>query len=48
MIEALTDPAIRKQMTALGIDVVANTPEQFRAVIKADIPKWVRLRRLRD
>lgn len=40
MIEALTDPVIRKQMTDLGIDVVANTPEQFRAVLKADIPKW--------
>lgn len=40
MIEALNDPPVRKQMTDLGIDVVANTPEQFRAVLKADIPKW--------
>ena len=40
MVESLNDPAVRKQMTDLGIDVVANTPEQFRAVIKADIPKW--------
>jgi tripartite-type tricarboxylate transporter receptor subunit TctC len=31
---------VRKALTDLGIDVVANSPEEFRAYIKSEIPKW--------
>jgi tripartite-type tricarboxylate transporter receptor subunit TctC len=39
-IAALNDPDVRKALTDLGVDVVANTPEEFRAYLKAEIPKW--------
>ena len=37
---ALTDADVRKALTDLGVDVVANSPEDFRAYIKSEIPKW--------
>lgn len=37
---ALNDAEVRKAPTDLGVDVVATTPEQLRAHIKAEIPKW--------
>jgi tripartite-type tricarboxylate transporter receptor subunit TctC len=37
---ALTDPEVRKALTDLGVDVVANSPDEFRAYIKSEIPKW--------
>jgi tripartite-type tricarboxylate transporter receptor subunit TctC len=36
----LNDPDVRKALTDLGVDVVADTPEEFRAYIKSEIPKW--------
>jgi tripartite-type tricarboxylate transporter receptor subunit TctC len=39
-VEALKDPAVRKSLTGLGVDIVGNTPEEFAAYIKAEIPKW--------
>jgi len=39
-VEALKDPAVRKSLTDLGVDIVGNTPEEFAAYIKAEIPKW--------
>jgi tripartite-type tricarboxylate transporter receptor subunit TctC len=39
-VEALNDPAVRKSLTDLGVDIVGNTPEEFAAYIKAEIPKW--------
>jgi tripartite-type tricarboxylate transporter receptor subunit TctC len=36
----LEDPATRRIMGGLGIDVVASTPKEFEAYIKAQIPKW--------
>jgi len=38
--DTLNDPQTRKQLTELGIDLIGNTPEEFRAYIKAEIPKW--------
>ncbi len=40
MNETLNDPEIRKALTNLGVDVVGNTPEEFRAYIRSEIPKW--------
>ena len=36
----IEDPAARKIMSGLGIDVVGNSPREFEAYIKAEIPKW--------
>jgi len=37
---ALNDAEVRKALTDLGVDVVANSPEEFRSYIKSEIPKW--------
>jgi tripartite-type tricarboxylate transporter receptor subunit TctC len=39
-VAALNDPEVRTALTDLGVDVVADTPEEFRAYIKSEIPKW--------
>jgi tripartite-type tricarboxylate transporter receptor subunit TctC len=39
-VAALADTAVRKSLGDLGVDIVGNTPEQFTAYIKAEIPKW--------
>jgi tripartite-type tricarboxylate transporter receptor subunit TctC len=39
-VEALNDPAVRKSLVDLGVDIVGNTPDEFTAYIKAEIPKW--------
>jgi tripartite-type tricarboxylate transporter receptor subunit TctC len=38
--EGLKDPAVRKSLENLGVDIVGGTPEEFAAYIKAEIPKW--------
>lgn len=39
--KVLQDSAVKQQvMTTLGGDVVGNSPEQFAAVISADLQKW--------
>ncbi|MBX6425310.1 MAG: tripartite tricarboxylate transporter substrate binding protein [Variibacter sp.] len=37
---ALNDPQVHKQLTDLGVDVQTTSPEQFRAHIQSEIPKW--------
>jgi tripartite-type tricarboxylate transporter receptor subunit TctC len=39
-VAALRDAELRKALNDLGVDIVANTPEEFRAYIKSEIPKW--------
>jgi tripartite-type tricarboxylate transporter receptor subunit TctC len=36
-------PALQKQLTALGIEPVFGTPDEFTALIQADIPKWAEI-----
>src|SRR5215510_666277 len=36
----VNDPPVRKALTDLGIDVVGGTPEELRAYVKSEIPKW--------
>ncbi len=40
MIAALKDPGVRKSLGELGVDIVGNTPAEFAAYIKSEIPKW--------
>jgi tripartite-type tricarboxylate transporter receptor subunit TctC len=39
-IEALKDPEVRQPLSQLGIDIVGDTPAEFDAYIKTEIPKW--------
>jgi tripartite-type tricarboxylate transporter receptor subunit TctC len=45
MVKILQQPAIRKRFAADGADVVANTPDQFAAYIKAELVKWDKVAR---
>ncbi len=40
IIQALNDPELRKALTDLGVEIVGNSPEEFAAYIKSEIPKW--------
>lgn len=40
VVGALVDPPTRQQLLDLGLDVAGNAPEEFGALIKADIPRW--------
>jgi tripartite-type tricarboxylate transporter receptor subunit TctC len=45
MVKILQQPDIRKRFAADGADVVANTPDQFAAYIKAELVKWDKVAR---
>ena len=40
VIEALKDPATQKSLIDLGVDIVGDSPKEFEAYIKSEIPKW--------
>jgi len=39
----LNDAATKKALTDLGVDLVNSSPEQLRAYIKLEIPKWAKV-----
>jgi tripartite-type tricarboxylate transporter receptor subunit TctC len=39
-LKALADPDLLKKVTAMGLEPVGSTPEETRAAIATDIPKW--------
>jgi len=42
-VTALQDPQVKQRFLADGADTVGNTPEQFGAVIRADLVKWAKV-----
>ncbi|MGH6741182.1 MAG: tripartite tricarboxylate transporter substrate-binding protein, partial [Bradyrhizobium sp.] len=40
VIEALKDPATQKLLIELGVDIIGDSPKEFEAYIKTEIPKW--------
>jgi tripartite-type tricarboxylate transporter receptor subunit TctC len=38
--KALSDPEIKSQLTALGVDIVASSPAEFESRIKAELSRW--------
>ena len=42
-LKALADPELKKKIAAMGLDLVGSTPEETRAAIAADIPKWAKV-----
>lgn len=41
--QSLKAPDVRQSLTDLSLDIIGNTPEQFAAIIRTDIDKWMRL-----
>jgi tripartite-type tricarboxylate transporter receptor subunit TctC len=39
-VAALRDPGVQESLGRLGVDIVGDTPQEFGAYIKAEIPKW--------
>jgi tripartite-type tricarboxylate transporter receptor subunit TctC len=39
-VKVLQDPGVQVSLGRLGVDIVGDTPEQFKAYIAAEIPKW--------
>jgi len=39
----LKSPDVRRSLTDLSLEIVGNTPEQFSAIIRSDIDKWMKL-----
>ena len=39
-VKALHDPEVQSSLGKLGVDIVGDTPQEFAAYIKAEIPKW--------
>jgi len=42
-LKALADPEMQKKVATLGLDIVGSTPEETRAAIAGDIPKWAKV-----
>jgi tripartite-type tricarboxylate transporter receptor subunit TctC len=40
VVEILSAPGVREQLNKQGAEVITCTPEEFGALIKAEIPKW--------
>lgn len=40
LVQALNDADIRQRMTEQGIEVVANTPDQFRQFLQQELARW--------
>ena len=40
MVKALQDPEVAKNLSEQGIEVVANTPEQFNQFLQQELAKW--------
>ncbi|HYC49078.1 MAG TPA: tripartite tricarboxylate transporter substrate binding protein [Burkholderiales bacterium] len=40
IVKALAQPDAKERVTALGFDIIASSPEQFAAQVKAEIAKW--------
>src|SRR6185437_5879183 len=39
-VKALQDPVVQASLRKLGVDIVADTPQEFASYIKSEIPKW--------
>ncbi len=42
-VKALASPEVREKFSSLGMEEVGNSPEEFLAAMKREIPKWSKL-----
>jgi tripartite-type tricarboxylate transporter receptor subunit TctC len=40
LVDTLADPAVKKSLADLGVDIIGGTPAEFAAYIHSEIPKW--------
>jgi tripartite-type tricarboxylate transporter receptor subunit TctC len=40
---ALAQPEIRSKVESFGLEVVTQTPAEFEASFRAEVPKWVKM-----
>ena len=43
LVRLLRQPEVQERFASEGGEIVANTPEEFGAFIRRDIPKWTRV-----
>ncbi len=43
LVQIIRNPATNKRLLDLGVDPVTNTPEQFSALVRADLVKWAKV-----
>jgi tripartite-type tricarboxylate transporter receptor subunit TctC len=36
----MATPSLKQQLVALGIEPTFSTPDEFSALIRAELPKW--------
>jgi tripartite-type tricarboxylate transporter receptor subunit TctC len=41
--KAVAQPDVTENLAALGFDPVVNTPDEFAARLRVDIPKWAKV-----
>ncbi len=41
--KVLNQPETRERLVAMGVDISANTPEQFAALLRAEIPRYAKV-----
>jgi tripartite-type tricarboxylate transporter receptor subunit TctC len=42
-VKALAVPEVKERITGLGADIVAGSPQELEALIKSEIPKWIKV-----
>ena len=42
-VKVLAQPDVRRKMNDLGLDVIGGTPQEFAALIRAEIPQWAKV-----
>jgi tripartite-type tricarboxylate transporter receptor subunit TctC len=43
IVKVLALPDVKDKLAGVGAEVVGNTPQEFEAVIRADVAKWKRI-----
>lgn len=43
LVHTMSDPALRKQLSALGIEPESGSPEQLAALLRSELPKWAEI-----
>ena len=43
IVKALALPDLRAKLADLGLEGIGNSPDEFAAVIRSEIPKWAKV-----
>jgi tripartite-type tricarboxylate transporter receptor subunit TctC len=43
MLKALANPEVRERISGLGADITAGSPQDLAALIRSEIPKWIKV-----